>query len=212
MASTVEIAKLRTELTLKSKKFDAGMKKAGKTTKKLTGQFKAMGGALVAAFGIAAIGRFISNTLSMTDAIGKFADRIGITTTALQEYQFAFDIAGVETKKLNKGLLEFGKRIGQARVNTGSMVTILGRLDAGLLTALKATKNNNQALELMFDALGAAKDQTTKLALADAAFGGPGLKMTSAFIDGTAAFKGTIAEGRRLILFLIDNFYNNFFV
>ena len=179
MASTAQIANLRAELTLKSKKFDAGMKRAGKSTKKLSASFAKMGGALVAAFGVAAIGRFIGNTLSMTDAIGKFADRIGITTTALQEYQFAFDIAGVLQKKLNKGLLEFGKRIGQARVNTGSMVTILGRLDSGLLDTLKATKNNTKALEIMFEALGNAKDQTTKLALADAAFGGPGLLMTS---------------------------------
>ncbi len=204
MATTASVGKLRAELTLKNKKFNAGMKKSAKRTSDLSNSLKKMGGTLVAVFGVAAIGRFISNTLSMTDSIGKFADRIGITTTALQEYRFAFDIAGVEQKKLDKGLLEIGKRLAQARVGTGSMVTILGRLDKQLFETLKATKNNNEALEVMFEALGNAKDQATKLALADAAFGGPGLKMTSAFVKGTAAFKATIAEGRRLNLFLSD--------
>ena len=133
MATTAEIGKLRAELVLKNKKFEAGMKRAQKSAKKTAGAFKGMGGALVAAFGVAAIGRFVKGTLSMADSVGKFADRIGISTTALQEYRFAFDIAGVEQKKLDKGLLEFGKRIAQARVETGSMVTILGRLDSGLL-------------------------------------------------------------------------------
>ncbi|HEA30336.1 MAG TPA: hypothetical protein ENH91_10135 [Leeuwenhoekiella sp.] len=202
MATTAEIGKLRAELVLKNKKFESGMKRAQKSAKKTAGAFKGMGGALAAAFGVAAIGRFVQGTLSMADSVGKFADRIGISTDALQEYRLAFDIAGVEQKKLDKGLLEFGKRIAQARVETGSMVTILGRLDAGLLETLKSTKNTNQAFEIMFKALGDATDQATKLALADAAFGGPGLKMTSAFKDGTKAFRETIAEGRRLNLFL----------
>ncbi len=202
MATTAEIGKLRAELVLKNKKFESGMKRAQKSAKKTAGAFKGMGGALAAAFGAAAIGRFVQGTLSMADSIGKFADRIGISTDALQEYQLAFDLAGVETKKLDIALLTFGKRLGKARQAIGALAGGLKGGEEQLLESLKATKNMSDALDLMFFAIGKAETQTRKLALADAAFGGPGLKMTAAFKDGTKAFRETIAEGRRLNIFL----------
>jgi len=47
--------------------------------------------ALVGAVGTAAIAGFVRNTLQQANAIGKFADRIGISTKALQEWRFVFD-------------------------------------------------------------------------------------------------------------------------
>lgn len=59
---------------------------------------------LGAATGIAIFGR---KTLQSADAIGKFADRVGISTNALQEYRHAFELAGVATDETDKGLLTF---------------------------------------------------------------------------------------------------------
>jgi len=149
-----------------------------------------------AAVGAVALGLLIKKTLDSFDSIGKGADRIGITTDALQEYRFAFDKAGVSQEAVDKSLLNFTKRLGKARQGIGALAGGLKGGQEQLLATLKGTSNATEALEVMFQALGNAKDATERAALADAAFGGGGLKMTAAFKDGSAAFQEWINVSR----------------
>ena len=55
MATTAEIGKLRAELVLKNKKFEAGIKKSTRSTRSFQSSLKKMGTALVVAFGAAAV-------------------------------------------------------------------------------------------------------------------------------------------------------------
>ena len=143
-----------------------------------------------------ALGRMLSKTLDTFDAIGKSADRIGITTDALQEYRFALDKAGISQEQTDKGLLEFEKRFGKAQAGFGALAESLKRVDAELLENVLAAGDGTAALEVLFEALGETTDKAKQLAIADAAFGKVGLKMTAAFKDGTVSFKEWINTAR----------------
>ncbi len=140
----------------------------------------------------------IKKTLDSFDAIGKGADRIGITTDALQEYRFAFDKAGISQETVDKSLLNFTKRLGKARQGIGALEGGLKGGQEELLATVKATNSASEALEVIFKAMGDAKNQAQRLAIADAAFGGGGLKMTAAFNDGNVSFQKWIGTAREM--------------
>ena len=79
--------------------------------------------------GAAGIGFLIKRSLDAADNIGKTADSIGISTDALQEYRFAASIAGVETSALDGAFQAATKRFGELRQGTGTLVTILDKMD-----------------------------------------------------------------------------------
>ena len=85
-------------------------------------------GLIGAAFGVLAVRalvKFVTHTVKASDAIVKTADAIGISTDKLQELRFAADLSGVSVDKLDKALLGFSKRVGEARAGTGALVTFL---------------------------------------------------------------------------------------
>ena len=177
------------------------LKETAKSMAKVTAAAALAGGAIVAAFG--------RKTLQAADNIGKFADRIGISTRALQKYRFAFDLAGVAQEETDKGLLTFSKRIGEARAGTGAMVDVLRRINPELLELIRNAKSEDEALKLVFNAMGKATRAADKNAIANAALGRAGVKMTAAFKDGAAAFFEATREAERLGLVIDEKLIRN---
>jgi len=96
--------------------------------------------------GGAGIGYLVKKSLNMADTIAKTADRIGITTKALQEWRHAARLSGLTTAELDKGLEAFAKRLGEARAGTGTLITILNKMDPALLANLRAARTTDDAL------------------------------------------------------------------
>ena len=198
-----KVSEARVEITGKDKTkqaFNAVQNRLKKMKGSLTSMHGAM--ALVTSAGFVAMGK---RALDTADKIGKFSDRAGISTKSLQEMHHAFDLAGVSTEAVDQSLITFGKRLGKARDGIGALTGGLKKGQSQLLANLEATKSNEDALQLIFQAMGNAKDQAEKLAIADAAFGGAGLKMTSAFNDGTLAFESARKEASALGMVLTED-------
>ena len=177
------------------------LKKTAKSMVKVTAAATLAGGAIIAAFG--------RKTLQAADNIGKFADRIGISTRALQKYRFAFDLAGVAQEETDKGLLTFSKRIGEARAGTGAMVDVLRRINPELLELIRNSRSENEALKLIFNAMGKATRAADINAIANAALGRAGVKMTAAFKEGSNAFFEATREAERLGLVIDEKLIRN---
>jgi len=163
-------------------------KQVNSSMSKLTAGAAKLGVALAGAFAVGKIGAFGKQTLAAADAIGKFADRAGISTDELQKMRYAFDLAGVGVEAVDKGLLNFGKRLGKAHQGIGALKGGLKGGEEALLDMLMATDSQSEALDVIFKAMGAATTQRRKLAIADAAFGMSGLRMTAAFREGSKVF------------------------
>ncbi|KKK66258.1 hypothetical protein LCGC14_2965910, partial [marine sediment metagenome] len=168
--------------------------------------FRAAMGAVAAAAGI---GFLVKKSLDLADSIAKTADAIGISTDVLQEYRFAAGLAGVETEALDKGLKNFTKAIGEARVGTGTMITILRRANPELLAQLQATESSEEALKLYFNALGDATNAQDRMALSNAAFVRAGKDMVLMVRDGTGQLDAMRQRAHELGLVIAENLLRN---
>jgi hypothetical protein len=116
---------------------------AGKRiARNMQGAFKGIGAIRVKlgllAFGlaqIAALGgmkRLIDGSLAAADAIGRTSDKLGISNSALQEFQYAAVQSGVKIETLNMGLQRFGRRSAEAAGGSGEAQAALKQLDIQL--------------------------------------------------------------------------------
>ena len=181
-----KVAEARLDITAKDKSKTAFNSVQGRL-KRMKDAMLSMKGVMVGTMvvGFVAMAKEAAKT---ADAIGKFADRAGVTTDSLQKMRYAFDLAGVGVEAVDKAFLTFGKRLGKAHQGIGALAGGLKGGEEALLEKLKATNSTTEALDVMFRAMGNAETQTRKLAIADAAFGMAGLRMTAAFRDGADAF------------------------
>ena len=168
-----------------SSKTNRYLAKAEQGWKKISKTVFSYRSALVAAASATALGYFIKRNLDAADAIGKTADKIGITTGKLQEYRFMADRAGVDTAQLDKGLEQFVKRIGELNAKTGSMYEYLHKVDEELINQLLATKTTNEALDIYINKLTNAASASEKAALAAAGFGRSGVSLVNIVRGGS---------------------------
>lgn len=202
-----KVAEARVDITGKDKTKQAFTAVQGRL-KRLKSSLVSVKGAmtLLIGAGFVTMGK---SALASADAIGKFSDRAGVTTSQLQKMRFAFDLAGVGVEAVDKAFLTFGKRLGKAHQGIGALAGGLKGGEEALLEQLKATDSTSEALDVMFKAMGAAETQTRKLAIADAAFGMAGLRMTAAFRDGSKAFFDAKKEAEALGIVLDEKLIRN---
>lgn len=162
--------------------------------KALPGVGLALGGIRDAATGIVG---YVEELATANDTIAKTARRAGVTAATLQELRHALGLSGAEAAEVDKALTVFNRSLGDARAGTGSLSTFLRRVSPDLQRMLLETKSTGEAVDVMFDALAALPTQQERAALAAAAFGRGGLKMTLAVENGTDALRAAREEVRR---------------
>ena len=69
--------------------------------------------------GTAGIGYLVKSSLEAADAIGKTADKLGLSTAALQEYQYAAEQSGRQTRNLEYGPAALYPPHGRGRARQG---------------------------------------------------------------------------------------------
>ena len=171
------IKKARASLKSNTSKMNVALIKLRKSADRVGGAMRRRGRSVFSLKGIngilagGALGLLIKRNIEAADAIAKTADTIGITTDALQELRFAGEIAGVAVGAMDSALQAFGKRVGEARVGTGTLVEILKKMNPTLLKNITSVGTTTEALDLMFKAIAKLPNQMDRAALASAAFG-----------------------------------------
>ena len=151
--------------------------------------------------GAASIGGVVSlvkGFASGADEIGKFSRQVGLSAESYQELRFAADRAGVGQELFNSSMVAFSKRVGEAKVGTGGLFTILNKMSPALLDQVTAAKSNEEALTLMLNALNKIQDPAARSALAAAAFSRSGVAMTRVAEQGADGLAALRAEAKRL--------------
>ncbi len=183
------VAKIGVDLTAKIAGFEANMAKATRTLNKnqkkmnrslerIEGGFKKLSGR-IAAFatvaGVTVLARGLSraseSAIAFGDTLAKQADRIGVSVEALQELRFAAERGGLGLEALDGGLLKLSKGLGEAKANTGTLVTILKNIDPDLLKRLIDADDLDVALKIILDRLAQTENVMERNAIAAAAFG-----------------------------------------
>ncbi|MDR0475546.1 MAG: hypothetical protein LBH43_17970 [Treponema sp.] len=103
------------------------------------------------------------------DEIGKTAQKLGLTTDALQRYRYAASKANVESSTLNTAFEKMSKGLG-----SGALFTSLEKIDAGLASQVRGAKSVDEAFRMITDAASIYSDVTQRTALLTTAFGKAG--------------------------------------
>lgn len=109
-----------------------------RTSKRIAGFGFALG-TLATGGGIAIL---VKRSFELNDALGKSADKLGITTKALASLQLAGQLTGVQTNSLTIGLQRMTRRVSEAAQGTGEAKAAIRELglDAKKLNALSLDK------------------------------------------------------------------------
>ena len=165
-----------------------------------------MKGAIVSVVGGAGLGLLIKRALDTGDTIAKVADSIGVSTDFLQEYRFAAGLAGIETGNFDSALQAAAKRVGEARAGTGTLITILKKMDPALLAAVQGAKSMDQAMDLIIKKGASMSNQLDRAALFAAAFGRTaGVQMTNLIRKGADEIDRMRERARELGLVLNES-------
>ncbi|WP_291732343.1 hypothetical protein [Leisingera sp. F5] len=151
---------------------------------------------LLAAFGAARVIGKLKGTVAALDDIGKTADKIGLTTDALQELRAIAESAGIAQGSLDSSLERFNKRLGEAAQGSGAAAKTLKSL--GLEASDLATMGLDASLSVVADRIAALPDPTQKAAAAAALFGREGVAMVNLLREGSDGMAKMRQEARDL--------------
>lgn len=105
-----------------TKKTSSGMKTNFKSVaaslKKVKGN-AAAAAAVIVGLGTGAMANLAKEAIRTANDLGDTAQKLGISTSSLQEFQFAANQSGVRVEALNMGLQRFGRRAAEAANGTG---------------------------------------------------------------------------------------------
>jgi len=158
---------------------------------------------VITGISVGGFGYMVKAALDSADALEKTAGAAGLSTTELQELGFAASQSGINTETMNGALKTFAKNLGQARAGTGSLKESLEKISPSLLQAVVSAGSTDQALRLIFSALGKMTAASDRAALSASAFGkAAGVDMVNLLSNGVEGLDAMRAKAHELGLVL----------
>lgn len=173
-----------------------GLKKSIINVDKLKAALKAVGIATAALGG--AIFAIAKTTANFGDNIAKTAQKIGLTTDALQELTFASGLAGVNQATLEGAIKRLSRGMLEASQGVAEYADTYKDLDIDVEDANGKLKASDVILEELADKLGAMEDGTKKTALAQELFGRAGAELIPLLNEGSKGIRKMRKEARDL--------------
>lgn len=183
------IGSLFATLRLDGTGFKRELSRSQKEIKNFANVAKRAGGLIAGFLGassVASIGLLTKSTVAYADSIAKTADKLGISTKALQEWQYVAELSGVEAGTLNKSILNFQKGLGDAAKGTGLLKDDLMRMSIGIKNADGSLRGVDDIMPEFLDKLGRMEDITDRNSIAMNAWGARGTTMINVALAGAA--------------------------
>lgn len=167
-------------------------------TRALTGMAGPLG--LVGGVGAGSFALAAKSAVDFADNLAKTADRLNVSTSALQEYQFAADRTGVAQDTLTDALSRLQKRAGQfATTGAGPAANALERLGLDADVAARRLGDTGALFDAAVRGLEAVESQAERSALAAELFGDTaGPRMLNLLDQGVDGIDRLREEARRL--------------
>lgn len=187
------LGQLTIDLAANVTKFERALNRserlADKRAKSMVRHFKRAATGIGLALSTLGLIKATENAFSFADAMGKAADRAGVSTDKLQEMRFAMDQFGVTTQQTDDGLRRFTRRLGVA-LEGGSFAKAFDDMGVAIRDSNNAFLGTEAVLDATIDALAAFDDQATRSAFAAQVFGDDaGPQMSVALAQGGEALR-----------------------
>ena len=185
---------------LDDSKFQAGLKRMDKGAAQLGASMaKAFaGGAAIG--GLATIGTMLKNVtneaIEFGSSIKDNADRLSMSTTAMQGLTEAFGLSGARSEDVQKGLTRLNISLDDARNNTGTARAAFEKL--GITWEQIDNESPEEVIYMIANAVKNAKDPVSALTGAMDILGKTGAKMVPGLTDGGDALRKMADEASKL--------------
>ena len=177
--------KLRIKAQDQTKK---GFNSVNKNINSTQQSMKKLAGAFAGVFAVRQIVQFGNQALQVADDIGKLADSVNVSTTFLQQYQFAAEQSGISTEGFTKALRFFAKGVGEATMGTGLAKRAFEEMGISLEDVDGKTKNTEDLFKEFFHSLESIQDPLKRSGLLAQVFGSRvGIQMANLVKSGAVA-------------------------
>jgi hypothetical protein len=105
------------------------------------------------------------------DDLGDKAEALGVGVDWLAQMRYAAERSGVEVQNLDGALRTMAVGVGAAKAGTGKLAGFLKLVSPELLKQVKAAKSNEEAFDLLANAMSKIEDPAKKVAFAQKVFG-----------------------------------------
>ncbi|NIO43792.1 MAG: hypothetical protein GTO41_28720, partial [Burkholderiales bacterium] len=156
----------------------------------------AMFGTALTALATGAVALMVKRSFEMLDALGKTADRIGISVNALRGLERAAERTGADVEMLRKGLTMMMRNVADAAQGIGEAKQALEllRLDAKKLMTLKP----DEMFLRIAGALEKVRTRTAKIGIMADIFGMRAVKLLNLADQGEERIRGMLKTAERL--------------
>jgi len=147
----------------------------------------------------AALGVFISKTAESADAAAKNARKMGVSTEAYQEYQYALGQTGLSAEDTDKALGRLNTRIGEARDGSDKYSEALEKAGVDMKALADGTLTTDEAMMQAVEGLSQISNEQDRAAAATELFGTKlGRELMPALEDGAEGLEATRQKARDL--------------
>ena len=173
-----------------------GLKKANISIDKLKTGLKRIGIAALAAGGT--LFAIAKTTANFGDNIAKTAQKIGLSTDALQELTFASKLSGVEQATLEGGIKRLSRGMLEASQGVATYADTYEDLGIKVEDGSGKLKTSDVIIEEIADKLAGMEDVTRKTAIAQELFGRAGAELIPLLNSGSKGIQKMRKEARSL--------------
>ena len=188
------VRKLFTLIGFKTDK--KGFRDADKSINKIKQTLIRVAGILVAGKVIKGIAGIATETAKLADEVSKVADKLGVGTSALQEFRFAAQLTGVAQRTADLALQRFTRRTAEAAQGTGEAKDALRELGVRLTDTQGRLRPVSELLADAAEGLKNAKTQGDRLRLSFKLFDSEGAALVNTLKGGRDAFNAMAQVAR----------------
>lgn len=197
---TKPVTRMQNRVQKFTRSMTKGLRSANRSVNKLVGGLARgakglvkWGGVAVAA-GITATALALNKVADTADALAKRSRRLKFPIEEFQQWQFVGEQSGLTNEEFNKSVEGMNKRLGELKAGTGSLYTFLSKSDKAFMRQIASIDNSSLAMQMLIEKMQQTKDPMKQAALANAAFGRSGLKMSNIAELGADRIKKLMLE------------------
>jgi len=173
-----------------------GFKEADRSLQRIKQTAIRIAGILVAGRVVKGIANIATSTAALADEVSKVADKLGVTTDALQEFRFAAELTGVPIRTADLALQRFTRRTAEAAKGTGEAKDALAELGVRLTDNTGRLRDVSDLLADAAEGLKNAKTQGDRLRLSFKLFDSEGAALVNTLKGGRDAFNAMAQAAR----------------
>lgn len=126
------------------------------------------------------------------------ADKLGVTTKYLQEFNYAAQQEGVAATAAEMGLQRFTRRLAEARENTGELLKVIKKYNIELFNADGTARAAGGVMEDLSRIIQNTEDPAERLRIAFKAFDSEGAALVNVLRKGPEAMRAWIKEANNI--------------